>query len=49
MKGGGSRNSNMENVIWFGWKTMYANPLFYRWGTWWLRKIGNLMPAACRC
>ncbi|PKU25899.1 LutB/LldF family L-lactate oxidation iron-sulfur protein [Telmatospirillum siberiense] len=45
VKGGGSRKSGMENVIWFGWKTMYANPLFYRWGTWWLRKIGNLMPA----
>jgi L-lactate dehydrogenase complex protein LldF len=45
VKGGGSRNSKTENVIWFGWSAMYASPLLYRWGTWWLRKIGNLLPA----
>jgi L-lactate dehydrogenase complex protein LldF len=45
VKGAGTRNSKMENVIWFGWGTMYSVPTFYRWGTWWLRKIGNFMPA----
>jgi L-lactate dehydrogenase complex protein LldF len=45
VKGAGTRNSSTENVIWFGWKTMYASPTLYRWGTWWLRKIGNLMPS----
>lgn len=45
VKGGGSRKSNVENVVWFGWKAMYANPLLYRWGTWALRKLGNFMPA----
>jgi L-lactate dehydrogenase complex protein LldF len=45
VKGGGSRRSGIEALVWFAWSLMYSSPLLYRWGTWWLRRVGNLLPA----
>jgi L-lactate dehydrogenase complex protein LldF len=44
VRAAGSRNSKIENLVWFGWKALYASPRLYRFGTWWLRRIGHLLP-----
>jgi L-lactate dehydrogenase complex protein LldF len=46
IKGGGSRKTALESLVWAGWKLMHAHPLFYRLGSWALSRFGNLMPAS---
>ena len=46
VKGAGSSVSMVENAVWRGWRTLYANPAAHALGTRALALLGNLIPAA---
>jgi L-lactate dehydrogenase complex protein LldF len=45
VKGGGSMRTTVEDLAWKGWAAMYSHPRFYRLATWFMARLGNLMPA----